>query len=69
MICRCGGQANWFDRQLCADPCGRMHMRCRGCGAVLSYCYWEKTSSPWAACAAAARRARAVVRRGGESRR
>src|SRR6266487_7137301 len=46
----------------------RMHTRRRG-GRVLGYCEWKMTSSPWTACRAAARRARAVVRCGGEPRR
>jgi hypothetical protein len=24
--------ATWFDRELCAPPCGMMHTRCRACG-------------------------------------
>ena len=42
--CRgCGGDTgdNWFDRSICAEPCGRMHTRCRECGFALDECYWE----------------------------
>lgn len=39
----CGGDAgdNWFDRSLCAEPCGSMHTRCRECGHSLDGCSWE----------------------------
>lgn len=31
----CGQRAGtWFDRSVCAEPCGSMHDRCSNCGAV-----------------------------------
>lgn len=30
----------WFDRTVCADPCGSMHQRCTACGAALDGCAW-----------------------------
>jgi hypothetical protein len=29
---------SWFDRTLCAEPCGKMHDRCRDCGGPLDSC-------------------------------
>jgi hypothetical protein len=29
---------SWFDRTLCAEPCGKMHDRCSTCGAALDSC-------------------------------
>lgn len=39
----CGGPAgdNWFDREICPEPCDKMHMRCRQCGAALDGCRHE----------------------------
>jgi len=34
----CTHPDSWFDRTLCAEPCGSMHDRCTECGAVLGYC-------------------------------
>jgi hypothetical protein len=31
----------WFDRELCAEPCGAMHQRCRDCGRPTDQCHWE----------------------------
>lgn len=40
---RCGapGDRNWFDRTVCAEPCGDMHTRCEACGAALGGCLLE----------------------------
>lgn len=32
---QCGGTDTWFDRSVCAEPCGSMHDRCTGCGAIV----------------------------------
>lgn len=39
----CGGPANdnWFDREICPEPCDAMHMRCRRCGSALDGCPHE----------------------------
>jgi hypothetical protein len=44
----CGGDGgdNWFDRSICAEPCGKMHTRCRGCGGALDECHWEDEPPP-----------------------
>jgi hypothetical protein len=36
----CGNDAedNYFDREVCPEPCGRMHTRCRNCGYPLDGC-------------------------------
>ena len=26
----------WFDRQICPEPCGSMHYRCVDCGEIVS---------------------------------
>jgi hypothetical protein len=31
-------RGTWFDRQLCAEPCGVMHDRCVTCGEALDHC-------------------------------
>lgn len=33
--------AQWFDRTICADPCGSMHQRCVACGSAYGHCCWE----------------------------
>jgi hypothetical protein len=30
---------SWFDRTLCAEPCGKMHDRCGDCGEPLDSCH------------------------------
>lgn len=39
----CGGDPgnNWFDRDVCPEPCGSTHIRCAGCGEVLDDCCWS----------------------------
>lgn len=39
------GQATWFDRTLCEDPCGMMHTRCVSHGKVIGTCLWEESVS------------------------
>jgi hypothetical protein len=34
--------ATWFDRELCAPPCGMMHTRCRACGYPSPACQKSK---------------------------
>jgi predicted RNase H-like HicB family nuclease len=36
-------ESNWFDRTLCAEPCGKMHTCCLECGAPLDGCAHEPT--------------------------
>lgn len=31
----------WFDREVCPEPCGMMHYRCRVCGAAVDGCEFE----------------------------
>lgn len=31
----CTHPDTWFDRSVCAEPCGSMHCRCTGCGVVV----------------------------------
>ena len=32
----------WFDRQLCAQPCGAMHDRCVACGEAVDSCVLQE---------------------------
>jgi len=34
---QCGDTDTWFDRSVCPEPCGAMHTRCTGCGAVTGH--------------------------------
>lgn len=36
----------WFDRSVCAEPCGSMHDRCTNCGAVSGHCPLETPPHP-----------------------
>ena len=36
----CAEFDTWFDRTVCADPCGGMHQRCTNCGVALDGCTW-----------------------------
>lgn len=38
----CVHQETWFDRSVCAEPCGSMHDRCTECGSILGYCAIER---------------------------
>lgn len=43
----CGQFAeSWFDRSICAEPCGSMHYRCSNCGAVVGHCPLETPPQP-----------------------
>jgi hypothetical protein len=44
--CGCDPGDSWFDRELCPEPCGTMHTRCRAHGAVLDRCVHEATPTP-----------------------
>jgi hypothetical protein len=33
----------WFDRTICAEPCGDMHYYCESCGGRLDHCALEGT--------------------------
>lgn len=36
----------WFDRTICPEPCGMMHMRCDVCGCPLEHCsFFEEDSA------------------------
>lgn len=40
---KCGSTKDtWFDRMICAEPCGSMHDRCAECGASTGHCPWEE---------------------------
>jgi len=43
--CGRGSHDNWFVRGICPEPCGQMHTRCSGCGAVFGDCYWKTVRS------------------------
>ncbi|MEU2443527.1 hypothetical protein ABZ588_08405 [Streptomyces althioticus] len=34
----CTQFGTWFDRSVCAEPCGAMHTRCTNCGVALDAC-------------------------------
>ncbi len=34
----CTEHGTWFDRSVCAEPCGAMHTRCTNCGVALDAC-------------------------------
>jgi hypothetical protein len=34
----------WFDRELCAEPCGKMHTRCNVCDQPVDGCPFEGTT-------------------------
>src|SRR5690606_16115493 len=34
----CTQFGTWFDRSICAEPCGAMHTRCTECGVALDTC-------------------------------
>lgn len=38
--CDCGTSLgdNWFDREVCPEPCASMHTRCNGCGKPQEGC-------------------------------
>ncbi|KAB2976009.1 hypothetical protein F8R89_30855 [Streptomyces sp. SS1-1] len=38
IVHRCTEFDTWFDRTVCAEPCGAMHTRCVNCGAALDTC-------------------------------
>jgi hypothetical protein len=46
--CRtCGQRAgDWFDRSVCAEPCGSAHNRCSNCGAVTGDACLNETPAP-----------------------
>lgn len=37
---RCGGpfDNNYFDREVCPEPCNTMHTRCKACGCAINGC-------------------------------
>lgn len=37
---RCQHDNTWFDRSICAEPCGDMHTLCKDCGYIFGGCYW-----------------------------
>lgn len=37
---RCQHDNTWFDRSICAEPCGDMHTSCTDCGYIFGGCYW-----------------------------
>lgn len=37
---RCQHDSTYFDRTLCAEPCGDMHTSCHDCGYIFGGCYW-----------------------------
>lgn len=41
---RCGHPSDdtWFDREVCPEPCGMMHTRCKGCGTDADGCHWDE---------------------------
>jgi hypothetical protein len=34
----CSHRDTWFNRSICAEPCGSMHDVCVDCGQVVDYC-------------------------------
>lgn len=41
----CGGTSWGRGRHVCAEPCGRVHPRCVGCGVVAGECYWASAGT------------------------
>ncbi|MFG2970831.1 hypothetical protein ACGFZS_46940 [Streptomyces sp. NPDC048288] len=41
----CTEYDTWFDRTVCAEPCGAMHTRCSNCGAAIDGCTWFDTAA------------------------
>ncbi|WP_432112831.1 hypothetical protein [Streptomyces sp. S1] len=43
----CSHPYTWFDRSVCADPCGSMHDRCIECGVVVGHpCALDRVPAP-----------------------
>lgn len=38
VTCACGDSDDWFDRSICAEPCGSMHYVCTECGRIKGRC-------------------------------
>lgn len=41
----CDHVDTWFDRTVCAEPCGVMHTRCAACGVALDGCALEHSGN------------------------
>ncbi len=41
----CQHFSTWFDRTLCAEPCGRMHVICYRCGLPVDDCVFLEEGS------------------------
>lgn len=41
----CSHEDSWFDRSICADPCGMMHSYCTDCGHMMERCAFQEKAA------------------------
>lgn len=39
---KCDHRNQYFDREICPEPCGRMHYFCDDCGECADECEWDR---------------------------